>query len=56
MGLWGLCCTPNMYRDDPSVFYTSLIQLRTDYELGAELGAGVFASVYKARARVRQGS
>ena len=45
-----------MYRDDPSVFYTSLIQLRTDYELGAERGAGWFACVYKARGRVRGGS
>lgn len=42
-----MCCTKDLYKDDPEVWYASSIALKIDYKLGPVLGEGMFARVYR---------
>ena len=47
----GLCCTKNLYEDDPNVWYASAVAMKLDYDVGRALGEGMFARVYRVTRR-----
>ena len=44
-GVLSLCCTQDLFKDAPDVWYASQSALEADYAFGAALGEGMFAKV-----------